>query len=62
MLSRRLLAEGTHSDVTFQFGDEEVRLHRAVLLARAPLVCEALAGGQLQLDGMEPAELREFLR
>lgn len=57
--SRRLLAEGTHSDVTFQVGDEEVRVHRAVLLARAPLLCERLAGGQLQL---EPAELREFLR
>ncbi|XP_030134466.4 BTB/POZ domain-containing protein 8 [Taeniopygia guttata] len=55
----RLLAEGTHSDVTFQVGDEEVRVHRAVLLARAPLLCERLAGGQLQL---EPAELREFLR
>ncbi|XP_014106059.1 PREDICTED: uncharacterized protein KIAA1107 homolog [Pseudopodoces humilis] len=58
----RLLAEGTHSDVTFQVGDEEVRLHRAVLLARAPLVCEGLAWGQLQLDSMEPAEVREFLR
>ncbi|KAM4896225.1 BTB/POZ domain-containing protein 8 [Sylvia borin] len=58
----RMLAEGTHSDVTFQVGDEEVRLHRAVLLARAPLLCEALAGEQLQLDGMERAELREFLR
>ncbi|RMC08495.1 hypothetical protein DUI87_14740 [Hirundo rustica rustica] len=58
----RLLAEGTHSDVTFQVGDEEMRLHRAVLLARAPLVCEDLAGGHLQLDGVEPAELREFLR
>ncbi|XP_063263562.1 BTB/POZ domain-containing protein 8 isoform X2 [Prinia subflava] len=58
----RLLVEGTHSDVTFRVGDEEVRLHRAVLLARAPLVCEDLAGGQLQLGGVEPAELREFLR
>ncbi|XP_062353572.1 BTB/POZ domain-containing protein 8 [Cinclus cinclus] len=58
----RLLAEGTRSDVTFRAGDEEVRVHRAVLLARAPLVCERLAGGQLQLDGVEPAELREFLR
>ncbi|XP_071292403.1 BTB/POZ domain-containing protein 8 [Agelaius tricolor] len=58
----RLLAEGTHSDVTFQVGDEEVRVHRAVLLARAPLLCERLVGRQLQLHGLEPAELRELLR
>lgn len=60
--SRRLLADGTHSDVTFRAGGEELRLHRAVLLARAPLVCQALAGGRPQLDGTEAAELREFLR
>ncbi|XP_066411757.1 BTB/POZ domain-containing protein 8-like [Molothrus aeneus] len=58
----RLLVEGTHSDVTFQVGDEEVRVHRAVLLARAPLLCERLVGRQLQLHGLEPAELRELLR
>ncbi|XP_056353908.1 BTB/POZ domain-containing protein 8 isoform X1 [Oenanthe melanoleuca] len=58
----RLLLEGTRSDVIVRAGDQEVRAHRAVLLARAPLLCERLAGGQLQLDGMEPAELREFLR
>ncbi|XP_041277782.1 BTB/POZ domain-containing protein 8 [Onychostruthus taczanowskii] len=58
----RLLAEGTHSDVTFRVGDEEVPVHRAVLLARAPLLCERLAGAQLQLDGLEPAALRDYLR
>uniref|UniRef100_A0A8C3QC03 Uncharacterized protein n=1 Tax=Geospiza parvula TaxID=87175 RepID=A0A8C3QC03_GEOPR len=58
----RLLAEGTHSDVTFQVGDEEVRVHRAVLLARAPLLCERLVGRRLQLHGLEAAELRQLLR
>uniref|UniRef100_A0A8C3XX48 BTB domain-containing protein n=1 Tax=Catharus ustulatus TaxID=91951 RepID=A0A8C3XX48_CATUS len=61
-LAEQLLAEGTRSDVSLRAGGEEVRAHRAVLLARAPLLCERLAGGQLQLDGVEPAQLREFLR
>lgn len=65
--SCRLLTEGTHSDFTFRVGDAALRVHRAVLLARAPLICEGLAGGQLppgelRLDGMGPAEFRGFLR
>ncbi|XP_041886145.1 BTB/POZ domain-containing protein 8 isoform X1 [Corvus kubaryi] len=63
----RLLTEGTHSDFTFRVGDAALRVHRAVLLARAPLIGEGLAGGQLppgelRLDGMGPAEFRGFLR
>uniref|UniRef100_A0A8U7MSM3 Uncharacterized protein n=1 Tax=Corvus moneduloides TaxID=1196302 RepID=A0A8U7MSM3_CORMO len=53
----RLLTEGTHSDFTFRVGDAALRVHRAVLLARAPLICEGLAGGQLP-----PGELRLDVR
>lgn len=65
--SRRLLAEGTRSDVTIRVGDAELRAHRAVLLARAPRLFAELGRGRparevLRLDGVGPAELRRFLR
>lgn len=65
--SRRLLAEGTCSDVIVCAGDAELRAHRAVLLARTPRLSAALSGGQsprpvLRLDGVGLAETRRFLR
>ncbi|XP_052522484.1 BTB/POZ domain-containing protein 8 [Tympanuchus pallidicinctus] len=63
----RLLAEGTHTDVTIRVGDASLRAHRAVLLARAPRLFSGLGGGRppreaLRLHGPGPAELRRFLR
>lgn len=65
--SRRLLADGTRSDVTIRVGDAALRAHRAVLLARAPRLFGGLGGGRppretLRLHGPAPAELRRFLR
>ena len=65
--SRRLLADGTRSDVTIRVGDAALRAHRAVLLARAPRLFGGLGGGRppretLRLHGPGPAELRRFLR
>lgn len=67
MRSRRLLTEGTRSDVTIRVGEAALRAHRAVLLARAPRLFAGLGRGRpprevLRLDGVGPAEFRRFLR
>ncbi|XP_076134541.1 BTB/POZ domain-containing protein 8 [Alosa pseudoharengus] len=60
----RLLSEEQEADVTLCVGSARLRVHRAVLLARAAHLLKGVAPGQseVSLEDCEAAELKEFIR
>ena len=60
----RLLSEEQEADVTLCVGSARLRVHRAVLLARAAHLLKGAPPGQSEvlLQDCDAAELREFIR
>ncbi|XP_062412440.1 BTB/POZ domain-containing protein 8 [Sardina pilchardus] len=60
----RLLSEEQEADVTLCVGAARLRVHRALLLARAAHLLKGVAPGQseVSLEDCDAAELREFIR